>query len=316
MATYFLSIPLGIALVFSSKEGLLVISKEAQIFIVLFAIDFKLPISTNAGTLFVTMVAIYSLCLLASWRMGMRFHKAVKKVLGGGLKNWLASMPLFSSALLVAILLLQGLQESRGIPTGSIQFQNPYEALISLSYSPVIEELGFRLSPLGLISAVYCALELKKIKLPKGSALTTLPLAFIFPDKAKKDIGTINIEEDGWLKGMKGGEWVGLISSSLIFGLAHYLAKSGWEIGKITSASLAGFILGLVYFRYGIHASILLHWFFNYYGYVYELAAKNYGQIFSKILLTIDWLTVSLGIFAITLFLAGLFLNVSRARGG
>ncbi|HID17116.1 TPA: CPBP family intramembrane metalloprotease [Candidatus Bathyarchaeota archaeon] len=316
VVTYFLSIPLGIALIFSSGEGLLVIAKEAQIFIILFAAEFKLPIRVNVGALFVAMMAVYSLCLFISWRTGAGFHKAVKKVLeGGAFKNWLASMPLFSSALLVAILLLQGLQESHGVPTGSIHFQNPYEALISLSYSPIIEEVGFRLSPLGLISAVYCALELKEIKATRGSTLTTLSLAFISPDKAKRSIGTMSIEENGWLKGIRVGEWVGLISSSLFFGLAHYLAKSGWEIGKITSASLAGFILGLVYFRYGIHASFLLHWFFNYYGHVYELAAKNYAQIFSKILLMIDWLTASLGIFAIILFLAGLFFNISRAKG-
>ncbi|MBS7655380.1 CPBP family intramembrane metalloprotease [Candidatus Bathyarchaeota archaeon] len=299
VATYFFSIPLGFILMFLNKENAALIASKVKVLIIFFAIDFWSPLRVNLGFLFAILLLLYSLCLIASWKLDTPFHKAVlnPKLLS---KNWLTLMPLASSSLLIAIIFIQSLQETHGIPTGSIQFQNPYEALFSLAYSPIIEELGFRISLIGLASIISCLI--KTIKAPKTLILKTLVLAFLYPDKAKKTIGIENIEANGWFKGVKLGEWLLLILTSLGFGLAHYLAGSGWEMGKITSASLAGLIFGLVYLRYGAHASILFHWFFNYYGYIYDLAVEK--QFLNSIISTlINWFTFGLGILTIGFFI-------------
>lgn len=274
VATYFFSIPLGFILMFLSKEAAALTASKVKVLIIFFAIDFWSPLRVNLGVLFTVLLSIYLLCLIASWRLELPFHKAIlnPKLF---FKNWLTSMPLISSSLLITLIFLQNLQESHGIPTGSIQFQNPYEALFSLAYSPIIEEIGFRISFIGLISMLYCLNSAKNFTPSKTLILKILGLAFLHPDKAKQTIKLENIKEKGWIKGIKPGEWLTIILTSTVFGLAHYLAGSGWEIGKISSASLAGLVFSLVYLRYGFHAPILLHWFFNYYGYVYDLATEK-----------------------------------------
>jgi hypothetical protein len=298
VATYFFSIPLGFILMFLNKEAAALIVTKVKVLIIFFAIDFWSPLRVNLGFLFMLLLLTYLLCLIASWMIDTPFHKAILNIKLFP-KNWLTLMPLASSALLIAIIFIQSFQEAHGVPTGSIQFQNPYEALFSLAYSPIIEELGFRISFIGLASIIYCL-----IKTPKTSKMLILKiiaLAFLHPEKAKKNIRINNIEANGWLKGIKLGEWLMLILTSLSFGLAHYFAGSGWEIGKVTSASLAGLIFGLVYLRYGVHASILFHWFFNYYGYIYDLAVEK-QLLNSAISIIINNTTFGLGVLTIGFF--------------
>jgi hypothetical protein len=68
-----------------------------------------------------------------------------------------------------------------------------------------------------------------------------------------------------------------------VFGLAHFLSGGGWEIGKVTTAFLAGFVFAIVYVAYGAYAPILLHWFFNYHFEVLDRAVTVYGGIFNGI---------------------------------
>jgi len=298
-----------------SKEGATLLTWRVQPLIILFTLDFRLPFKVNLGVLFASLLLIYLFCLVVSWISKPAFHEAIPRIFAGlTFKNWLIVMPLVSSALLLSILFIQSLQESHGIPTGALHFPNPYEALVSLSYAPVAEEIGFRLSVLGVISAIYCLIAAVKLGVSKRFLIKAFLLALLTPEKAKKITNSGAIETYGWIKGVKAGEWITLILTSVFFGLVHYLAGSGWGIGKVTSASLAGLILGLVYLRYGIHASILLHWFFNYYGYVYDLAAKKYGSVFSGLNWMINKLITILGVFAlgffVTVFVAERFTDV------
>jgi hypothetical protein len=83
--------------------------------------------------------------------------------------------------------------------------------------------------------------------------------------------------------------------TSIVFGLAHYLSGGGWEIGKATSASVVGLAMGLTYLLYGVQASILLHWFFNYYNYAYYFASELYTSVLMTSVL-IDFITIILGV--------------------
>jgi len=50
-----------------------------------------------------------------------------------------------------------------------------------------------------------------------------------------------------------------LIISSVMFGLGHWLAGSGWGIWKVFPASVAGLMLGYVYLKKGLFASVMMH---------------------------------------------------------
>jgi hypothetical protein len=66
-----------------------------------------------------------------------------------------------------------------------------------------------------------------------------------------------------------------------MFGFAHILYGGGWEIGKVSTACLAGFVFAIMYVSYGAYADILLHWFFNYYFTVLDMGSTAYGAAFT-----------------------------------
>ncbi|MEM3088858.1 MAG: CPBP family glutamic-type intramembrane protease, partial [Candidatus Bathyarchaeia archaeon] len=89
--------------------------------------------------------------------------------------------------------------------------------------------------------------------------------------------------------------------TSIIFGLAHYPLGS-WGPGKLLSATFSGFLLGMVYIFYGIQASILLHWYFNYYFNAFEIAG-NFFQTASITLLFFWILNLALGILGLAILI-------------
>jgi len=185
--------------------------------------------------------------------------------------------------LYVAVTVLHLLQESQGVPTGSIHYEDVFVAFFGLSYSAIIEEVGFRFTAIGIIFAVYLLLTKGRTSLKTlVQKLKWLFAAILWPSRAKEMLGLGTVETLGFSKGMSLFEWVLLVSTSFIFGLLHYL--SGWGPGKITSAFISGLILGLAYLTYGAWASILLHWFFNYLDMAYYLGYVAYR---SELLLTI-----------------------------
>ena len=89
-------------------------------------------------------------------------------------------------------------------------------------------------------------------------------------------IGKKTVATDGIISGISLPEWGMVIFTSLVFGMAHFNPGVSWEIGKISSATLSGFVLAITYIAYGIHAPLLMHWFFNSYNEVYYLLAGLY----------------------------------------
>ena len=108
-------------------------------------------------------------------------------------------------------------------------------------------------------------------------------MAMFSPELAKGKMGYRNIRQNGFPWGISPVEWVLILLTSLVFGLAHYLAGSGWEAGKVSTAFLAGFVFAIMYVAYGAYASILMHWFFNSYFTVLSAAETAYGGIFNQI---------------------------------
>jgi hypothetical protein len=190
--------------------------------------------------------------------------------------NYLAMMPQIACVVLVLVILLQGLQESVGIPTGGLPPEAPVVQFVSLSYAPLIEEFSYRITTIGFIGGIFLLFKAgsPELGMRRPSRVRILLLSMWKPQAAKQLLGLRTIQSQGVIKGLLRSEWLLLVISSVAFGAAHYLSGGGWDIGKVSTAALAGFAMGFVYLRYGAYAPILLHWFFDFYFGAFDLASQ------------------------------------------
>jgi hypothetical protein len=318
VSTFIVSMFLGLVLMFSPEGSQFSFSNIENLpfgFLTLFIVP--LPVKTTYGAVFILIWITYALCFIISWRTNVGFLKAVKKTFDSKSllenKNFLFMFPLISSSLLVLVILVQSLQETVGVPTGSIEFDNTYRGLFELAYSPLFEEIMFRISPFAVYYAILLMFNQTRWQIwSLGIYIKLFFTAVLFPERMKKSLGLPQIENVGVRKGISKGEWLMTFLTSTMFGLAHYVSGSGWEIGKITSSFVAGFVFCLAYLAFGFHAPILLHWFFNYYFYVYEVATQNYQGIFENIENIIDFTVQILGLSIILFLLIYLMLKLYR----
>ena len=290
VSTYFFAIPLGFSLMFLNYEGNSFSEKTVESLPIGFLTIFvtRLSITTTYGVVFLLLLTIYAVCLAIAWKRDVDFVKAIRgKALPwptSASNNLLFALPALSSSFLVTVVLIQSFQEVSGVPTGSIEFKNVYGGLFELAYSPVFEEVMFRISPFAAYYAIRLGASLTAGHIRSfGQFLRSLLFMAAFPDNAKQAFGLSNVKRIGIRKGISLGEWLLTFLTSMIFGLVHYLLGSGWEMGKITSSTVAGVAFCLSYLVFGFHAPILLHWFFNYYFYVYDVAAEKYGGPFEVV---------------------------------
>jgi len=302
VSSYFLAMFLGPTLLLS-PDGLTASNKNQPLPILLFVIiGFYTPFTLNVGLVFLFLWGVFAFCFVAAWRFREDFHEVIEKGFSRPIKklfdNWLFAMPIITSMLLTAVIAIHSFQEAHGVPTGDIPLpSNSFKALFELSYAALIEEIGFRVTPIGAYVVIYLFWAGSKnvVKLSLGHSLKLLFAAPLFPDEAKKMVGVKTVSDFGVRGGISLGEWTMVFSTSIVFGLAHYLSGGGWEIGKATSASVVGFAMGLTYLLYGVQASVLLHWFFNYYYYAYYFASELYTSVLVTYVL-VDFITIILGV--------------------
>ena len=295
VSSYFLSMPLGLALFFFTPEGAafsklpLPLTEFPMLLFMVFG--FYIPVPASYGLAFLFLLGIYVICFAGAWRFRESLHDVVRKSFSRPFtklfNNNLFAMPIIASMLFIAVATIHLFQESQGIPTGTLPEIDPFRLFFQLTSSPLLEEIGFRISTIGVFLIVYLlSVRGKKLAtLSTGQALKVTLLIPLYPDKAKKLLGVKTISEFG-IKGISRGEWIMIIITSLAFGLVHYIF--GWGPGKITTATLDGFVFGLTYLFYGIQAPILLHWFFNYY--LTLLFGENYLLKFYPIMSPISFL--------------------------
>ncbi len=243
------------------------------LYIILFAIPqstsfyLSLP-SLPSYILFILLVCIYSVMMLLTLFDGEKnIGEALRALLKGGVgeafRNSFFSTASLSSAAFFASVLILSLQEKAGVPTGQLEYPNRLYELVSLSYSPLIEELGFRVSIIGTI-AIYAYLthapRQESSRLSLGSVLVSL----FYPQRLRETVG-----EGLPRRRLEVWFWVGVIISSIVFGSVHFLygwivGSVEWNVGKITQATMSGFVFGYLYIRFGLPASVISHWSFNY----------------------------------------------------
>jgi len=272
--TYLLSMGLGVLIFFSTAEGL-EFSRESVVR-PLFIGDI------NAGLYFLFLWWVFIFCFVAAWKYRESLSSKIRDFLsgdtGGSLfRNNLLAMPLISSMLLVAIIVLHLLQTQSGIPTGEVGVTDPFYDFLRFSSAPLIEEIIFRIIPIGVFLMTYTFLAGKAVKpdFSQSRRLKASILSVLQPEKIKKEIGLKTISENGLFGGVIWAEWVMIFFTAFLFGVAHYLG--GWGPGKISQAALSGGVFALAYLCYGIQAPILLHWYFNYYFTAFDLSVDYFS---------------------------------------
>ena len=311
--SYLLALALGPALVYLTPEGLNASMTHLSGLPVWF-LDVRgfIPVRVDVGIVFFGVWSIFTLSFGVAWKLRDNFLKVIKESMirptGKLFTSSLFALPLINGMTLIAVVAINSFQEAGGIPTGISPIHGePFIDFFNLSYSAVVEEMGFRLIPIGVFIAIY--LLITKSREQKFSFKQKFKLFFtsvIFPDKAKSLTSTKTVSQHGIKNGISRAEWGMLIFTAIVFGIAHFDPGVSWEIGKISSAGFAGFLIGLSYLIYGAHTAIIMHWFFNVYTEAYNLlsefipAAETFANatiIVSFILGILGWVLVA--VFAI-----------------
>ncbi len=141
---------------------------------------------------------------------------------------------------------------SLGVPIGGTSIDtalqnHPYLMFIQFIYAPFVEELGFRIIPLGLFS-VYLVRKARNL----GTTGRDAALSFLIPGVVRRKYG---LSFTFW-------DYVLIIVTSILFGLAHFLSGT-WDPGKIVSAAFVGLVLAYGFLKFGLFVDIPMHWFFN-----------------------------------------------------
>ncbi|MDH5448527.1 MAG: CPBP family glutamic-type intramembrane protease [Candidatus Bathyarchaeota archaeon] len=276
--TYLLSMGLGILVFFSTAEGLK-FSQDTIPLHPLFIIDVTIPV--NVGLYFIFLWWVFALCFAAAWKYRKSLSRARESFSSAAkqspFSNNLLAMPLITSMLLVATIVLNHLQTQGGIPTGSIPISDPFLGFLIVSRAPLVEEIIFRIIPIGTFLVTYIFLAGKRTRpdFSWSQRLKTSILSVLQPEKAKETVDLKTIGKGGLFGGVIWAEWVMVFLTASLFGIAHYFG--GWEPGKISQAAMSGAVFALAYLYYGVQAPILLHWYFNYYFTVFDLSSSYYS---------------------------------------
>ncbi|MGD9130664.1 MAG: CPBP family intramembrane metalloprotease [Candidatus Bathyarchaeota archaeon] len=302
---YLLAIVLEPALFYFTPEGLNASAVNLSPLRVWFLnIPVSVPIELAVGALFLGLWSIFTLSFAAAWKLRENFHQKIKESVVQPTRklfnSCLFAMPILNSMTLLAVVAINSFQEAGGIPTGTAPLPGePFLDFVDLSYSAVVEEVGFRLIPIGAFLVIYLFTTKKgTVTFSLSRKIKLFFTAILFPDSAKRMVGAKTVNEHGVGGGISLGEWGMVIFTSLVFGLSHFDPGVSWEIGKVSSAAFSGLVLGLSYLLYGVHASIIMHWFFNAYTDTFLLLSglhpaaaslANVTVIFSLILGILGW---------------------------
>jgi len=302
---YLLAIVLEPALFYFTPEGLTASTVHLSALTVWFLnIPVSIPIGLDVGALFFGLWSIFTLSFVAAWKLRENFHQTIKESVVQPTRklfsNCLFAMPILNSMTLIAVLAINSFQEAGGVPTGAPPLPGePFLDFFDLSYSAVVEEVGFRLIPIGAFLIIYLfSTKRKTVTFSLSQKIKLFFTAILFPDNAKRMVGVKTVNKYGVRGGISLGECGMVIFTSIVFGLSHFDPGVSWEIGKVSSAAVSGLVLGLSYLLYGIQASIIMHWFFNAYTDTFRLLSEfhpavasfaNGTVIFSLILGILGW---------------------------
>ncbi len=263
-----LSFVLGGYTVFNTGIGALEVNNPIT-FISFFLFGIPLPIFTSItlGDIFSGLWTLYIIIFVISLNgPNLSVFEIFKQIKKRNQflyqENALLTVIVYFSVMLLVFSILEYFQNQVGIPIGNLPQETPIRAFTMISLAPIFEELGFRISLIG--GAIFFIL------FGRGHNLLAIK-ALWHPSKYLNLFSSIRSNE------YKISLYLLIIFSGLFFGAAHFVYGSTWEIGKVPSASIAGILLGWIYFKQGLPSALILHWSFNFLSgsYVYFTCSLN-----------------------------------------
>jgi Type II CAAX prenyl endopeptidase Rce1-like len=266
--TYDLQANYTAATVIPASEGIV-------FFVTLFTV--QLPVSYTIGQLFLVLWVIFIILF------AMALNGPSQSVIGALKKGYregvsgIYSNSMFAVVSLFTVVLwgqdlLAYLQAAGGVSTGSLAASDPLLTFLSYAIAPIREELGFRVIPIG-VAALLILWGRGRVR--DGLMALWHPMRYL-----KKNDSPADYKRHQLIM------YILIAISAALFGYAHVFFGGGWGIGKISEAAGAGVAFGVLYYQYGLPATILIHWAFDYeYGtYVFSGAlynASNYFVLFT-----------------------------------
>ena len=291
-----LSFPLGAYVVFQSDIGGDINFEYPLNHLELFAPVFeKVPFDISLGDGFILLWSLYIIFFTIAM-LGPKegFLKTLSNFLSrGNLKtksNYLVSITKWFSILILASAIITLTQEFFGIHTIPPPSDNDLVQFFSVTLSPIVEEIGFRVILIGLpLYAFY--------------SHRTSVKHFFHSLWSPDSLQIYNLKRPIIL----------IILVGILFGLSHIFFGEPWSNGKFAQATISGIILGWVYFRVGLIASILVHWATNYFIFSYvhfisQISLISVEEAFSHSLInTMEIIFVSSGILSVCMLLINYF---------
>ena len=280
------------------------------------------PIPVDLLLLTDTCIVIYVACFIAGFRSRDGFLTGLQRLRQVGQintkSNWLVAMPLVSCALLLIVLVVTIILTQSGVSSGTLCNPCPSEAELyaALTYSPISEEIAFRITTLGLLVSIMTLWKARSIEQgpSKPRTLSLVITSFLSPEASKVRVGLPTITGNGW-RGIHWSEWIMLFLTSALFGIAHVTSGgTDWGVGKVVTAAISGFALGFVYLGYGAYAAILLHWFFDFYFETFSVGADVFGGAFATLPGLASLATLIVGTVSILVALAWVVRRIARSE--
>ena len=134
-----------------------------------------------------------------------------------------------------------------------------YSSFVNLIYAPFVEEFGFRILPLGILTFIPFMLHVRQpsdIGANKARYLVSPVRSFL-----------LYLVSPGYYRSRYGGRSRGvdlilILITSALFAYAH-VYYGAWSWGKIFPTFMDGIILAVGYLKFGLYVDIPLHWFIN-----------------------------------------------------
>ena len=241
------------------------------ILLVLIIVPFNISLSILMAVLTFLYIVLFSYLILESRRTGS------KRIF----RNPSSYVGAFIPFLLLISLVIELLEESLGVKIGGSSITSaftsaPYTTYLSLIYAPFVEELGFRIIPLGLL--IFCEalyISRKSNLRERTSSGRMLAYSFLLPGRLRRNMG---------IK-MGSAEIAGILITSALFGYAHYYFGA-WDPGKIAQAAFVGAFLAIGFIEFGPYVDIIMHWFFNGFISIYDV----FANVFSELIVVLEFL--------------------------
>ncbi len=271
-----LSFPVGIYTVFYTRlsDSTAYNSPIHGIVLLVGLIPLKIPVDTSVGTAFVAFLTVYAIFFTIAALQKVGIIYSIRQFVSGGqdalFRNPLSATVVTLGAITFGLTILDIAQTRGGLPTGQLT-GDPLYLFLGITMAPLTEELGFRFALVGV--PVFL------VAVASSRSLRTAVRALWRPSAAWDEGEPLQTSRPPAYPLTKVFAYSLLVVSSVVFGLAHYFSNSGWDVGKISQASIAGVALAYLYIRYGFHTSVLLHWGVNYFGTAYAFLSQGLWKI-------------------------------------